>query len=918
MCYYIDQLVTQVIHPPSAICTTEVKPIPDDFLIPRVILWNPLLTFSFVFKNFGGLRCASCNKLCETLYWNDGSSSQHQPRLIHDVEDFVLLVSAVYACEEGHKILAHDERILRMLPCKSMIPFILLHKIGFTTNFVNFCGSLCQSGMNFRSLESVIIHIRWQYHLSREQLYLCYVKHSSIASTNEECIRNFPSFQDFGMKYLPSDDIICKCFLSNFIEEECAFISAIQSVHPGEVLSFDHTFKIASNIGYLRDDSKWVCQYDSAFIVFNGDGKVVTWQFTRGTGFDNVRSILKNVKERPQSSSITTVYVDNCCQWRRKIQELFGSGVTVFLDIFHAVQRITRKIPKRHPFYAACVHDLRLVFRSPGDQGDRRTKPTPQSSELLKNMNAFTAKWKNISYDEQCILTKETLAEIEKLKIHVIKGCLSGIPIGGGTNKNEAFHRYINTFFHKSRIGILLAYALMMTIICHFNTNTKHNSKPMFKPIVLDSSTSEKKDLEKMGIMDSSKNDSDLTWVQEDDDNDHDFILLEYIIRVSLSQLNMYKALKSQTKTASQLWKYIPFMQMLPESCFQNLLSPLQESEVHKERLKNNITAWNFDLVPVQPDGNCFFTSIALSLIQDINKCKSILDSINVDVNGPITVLSSKLREVIVQEWLGPNRSDYEGFLIDQDKYEHEVLKFLQDGHYNSDLGNTMPLAMASALNVSIVLLTSIPSSPVFFVSPPTNSNLVLHLAFTSLGPGHYDALVLKATAAQSTDVTKCRCGINSNKENYIACAHQNGRHSACRCLAKGQGCSSLCACKGCLNPNGKKSTGTKSKRSREPHKWQSFNTSNKSFAMDAGQLLAQGVWSDYENIVFANVMRHVESDVATLSSLFHSIVKHINAPYCSIELPKEAVLRDKTAQQIAGKLNHYEKEKSLFEQISE
>lgn len=57
------------------------------------------------------------------------------------------------------------------------------------------------------------------------------VKHSS--STNDEC--SFPSFQDFGTNYLPSDDTICKCFLSKFIEEECAYISEIQFIHPGEV-----------------------------------------------------------------------------------------------------------------------------------------------------------------------------------------------------------------------------------------------------------------------------------------------------------------------------------------------------------------------------------------------------------------------------------------------------------------------------------------------------------------------------------------------------------------------------------------------------------------------------------------------------------------------------------------------------------
>ena len=245
-------------------------------------------------------------------------------------------------------------------------------------------------------------------------------------------------------------------------------------------------------------------------------------------------------------------------------------------------------------------------------------------------------------------------------------------------------------------------------------------------------------------------------------------------------------------------------MQMLSGGYFQSLPSPnLDDTEIHKARLKSNITAWNFDIVPVPPDGNCFFTSIALSLIQDINRFKPVLESIKVDVNNPISELTSKLRQIIVHEWL-ECRHAYEGFLTNE-MYEDEVSRFLQDGYYDSALGNTMPLAMATALNVSIVILTSIPSSPVYFVSPPTTSELVLYLAYTSLGSGHYDALVLKGGVQPTSHVIKCRCGLTSNKVNYIACAHHDGRHSSCRCLAKGWGCSALCNCKGCTNPNGKK-----------------------------------------------------------------------------------------------------------------
>ena len=80
--------------------------------------------------------------------------------------------------------------------------------------------------------------------------------------------------------------------------------------------------------------------------------------------------------------------------------------------------------------------------------------------------------------------------------------------------------------------------------------------------------------------------------------------------------------------------------------------------------MKNNVSAWNFSVISVQTDGNCFFTYFSLALVQGISKRKPIF---GVDVNGSISVLSSKLREVIVQEWLGVNRCEYESSFTNQE-----------------------------------------------------------------------------------------------------------------------------------------------------------------------------------------------------------------------------------------------------------
>ena len=104
----------------------------------------------------------------------------------------------------------------------------------------------------------------------------------------------------------------------------------------GISISFDHTFKVASNIGFLCRDGKWINQYDSAFFIFNSDGKILSWQFTRGTSLVQVKKLLNLIHQRAvaQNNTIAVVYIDNCCQWKRMLQEEFGNDLLVKLDLF--------------------------------------------------------------------------------------------------------------------------------------------------------------------------------------------------------------------------------------------------------------------------------------------------------------------------------------------------------------------------------------------------------------------------------------------------------------------------------------------------------------------------------------------------------------------------------------------------------
>lgn len=152
---------------------------------------------------------------------------------------------------------------------------------------------------------------------------------------------------------------------------------------------------------------------------------------------------MRNLKRRLDNKGISTtsIYIDNCCQWRNSLQDVFGVDVCVKLDLFHAVQRVISKIPKRGAKGSVITglrrplkEDLKLVFRDPSDLGTVRKKSTPSKQTLMANLEHFLTKWDSVESDGETILTQAAKREIENLKKHINNGCLSNIPVSCGSN----------------------------------------------------------------------------------------------------------------------------------------------------------------------------------------------------------------------------------------------------------------------------------------------------------------------------------------------------------------------------------------------------------------------------------------------------------------------------------------------------
>ena len=143
---------------------------------------------------------------------------------------------------------------------------------------------------------------------------------------------------------------------------------------------------------------------------------------------------------------------------------------------------MTKTLPKKKQLTKQCVAMFRQVFRKDGDSGEKRMSHTPSPEIILTKLESFATKWKDAKdLEGKTLFTSATLsANQQPKKTHF--SWLSFIPPGGGTNRNEQFHRHLKNFFHQSRVGIYLAYALL-TVIIHSHNSAWTRGKCAVRPI---------------------------------------------------------------------------------------------------------------------------------------------------------------------------------------------------------------------------------------------------------------------------------------------------------------------------------------------------------------------------------------------------------------------------------------------------
>ena len=162
-----------------------------------------------------------------------------------------------------------------------------------------------------------------------------------------------------------------------------------------------------------------------------------------------------------------------------------------------------------------------------------------------------------------------------------------------------------------------------------------------------------------------------------------------------------------------------------------------EDIDTHIKRLDAVLKSWKMKKKTVVGDGNCCFRAVAYSRVENH---KRILDQnpsffVNLGISNVASIievqLATKLREatVTVLEWQS-NTEEYEGFLT-ASTVSQEAQAFLQSGHFNSDLGDTVLLALSNALSLPIIVFTSIPGHSIINIIPKSLKIAIpIHLAY--------------------------------------------------------------------------------------------------------------------------------------------------------------------------------------------
>jgi len=312
----------------------------------------------------------------------------------------------------------------------------MLPKSGFTLELVNeMMSSIPDIGVDKFVQKLQEYHMNKYLKLQQRYYEHCHeYKNSSNSSltihnyflSNNSQPNNLPKFSDFNdpegyQGNIPSATLIRECFLGYFEKNMEEFYDKYMRSLSGNVLSSDHTFKIASFVWSLKNQP-----FGAFWAVLNEYHEVITMAFVKDKSNNCIKPMLDGLKKRYDELKKEypwAWYSDQCCIDRKLITTVFQT-TEVKKDLFHFLDLYLRSLGKESQaktFYKQFIKELRDSFFIIIDN----KKIIPQSKDLEERVNKVFKKYSNPKYGG--ILTEKVIKQHNDNLIHIRNNCISDV-----------------------------------------------------------------------------------------------------------------------------------------------------------------------------------------------------------------------------------------------------------------------------------------------------------------------------------------------------------------------------------------------------------------------------------------------------------------------------------------------------------
>ena len=158
----------------------------------------------------------------------------------------------------------------------------------------------------------------------------------------------------------------------------------------------------------------------------------------------------------------------------------------------------------------------------------------------------------------------------------------------------------------------------------------------------------------------------------------------------------------------------------------------------HMDNLMRNLSGFSLEVDKIAKNGNCFFRAVTSRLSKHLRGYKE-----HIALHFPWiseAFDTRRLRELFVRE-ASDNIEEYKDWRTTGVNELEEVYKFSQDGFFANEVGDLCARATAKLLKIPIVIITTLPSTPMVpFLPHEFLTTTPIYIACDYSGSGYYDA----------------------------------------------------------------------------------------------------------------------------------------------------------------------------------